>query len=64
VVDDRAPFDAPADECRSSAAWRRRALSVTGLRAERQRRLGVGDGPFDLAAPAWYVTGRTAQAPR
>jgi SAM-dependent methyltransferase len=34
------------------------------LRAELKRRLGAGDGPFDLPARAWYVTGRTAGSPR
>ena len=34
------------------------------LRAEVQRRLGSGAEPFELTARAWYVTGRTADAPR
>jgi hypothetical protein len=42
--------------CRSLDDDRRAALH----RAYR-RRLGVGDGPFELTARAWAVTGVTAQ---
>jgi SAM-dependent methyltransferase len=43
------------------------SLSAEGrdaLRAELGRRLGAADGPFELPARAWYVTGRTAGASR
>jgi hypothetical protein len=33
----------------------------TALREEYRRRLGVGDGPFELTARAWVVTGRHLQ---
>jgi SAM-dependent methyltransferase len=40
------------------------AADRDALRAELGERLGAPDAPFELTARAWYVTGRTAAAPR
>ena len=55
------------DDCRSARPNAADTVSLArdrrmALKDEVRRRLGVGDGPFELTARAWVVTGRNGPA--